>query len=130
MVAQLILILFALLGAISTYFLSTNLKQGSVRSSALLSLIIALIFNWSPELPYQLSTEIPLVFIGASFVGMVSSSVNSNYATIGFGGLIFGLIFISMGGFFNGYGGGLGTAACISLMASMGIGKTYGRFIK
>jgi uncharacterized membrane protein YeaQ/YmgE (transglycosylase-associated protein family) len=67
-----VIIISGILGATVTFYISDKLKQSAVRSSALLSLIVALIF--SRNIKCLLVKNIPLVFIG-SFIGMVSSKV-------------------------------------------------------
>jgi len=108
--------------AISTYFVNVKLKQGPIRSSAVLSLLVGIFFYIFPDLlsPY-LTTNIPVVFTGASFIGMVSSVVVSNYLLIGTSGFIFSVIYLNASKFFAGYGGGLGTAAAISLLVAIGL---------
>jgi len=118
----LVLLVVSFLTAISTFYTSEKLNQGPVRSSALLSLSIALLFYAFPNfLPPYLVKNIPVVCIGASFVGMVSSRLLSNYTLIGAGGVIFCLIYLHTSNFFNGYGGALGTSAAIALLAVLSI---------
>lgn len=119
---QLLLIAIGFVSAILTFFVNEELKQGPVRSSAALSLLVALFFHYFPgSLDSYLVKNIPLVFIGASFIGMVSSRLLSNYLLIGIAGIIFCLIFLHTSKFFNGYGGALGTSASISLLAVLSI---------
>ena len=59
--------------------------------------------------------------IGASFIGMASSEVLHSYILLFVSGLIFSIIYLNTSRFFNGYGGALGTAACISLIASLSL---------
>lgn len=117
-----ILLLVGFISAMLTFYVNEGLKQGPVRSSALLSLLVAVYFHYFPGQtdPY-LVKNIPLVFIGASFIGMVSSRLIHNYLLIGIAGVIFCLIFLHTSKFFNGYGGALGTSACISLLAVLSI---------
>lgn len=119
---QLILLLVGFLGAMLTFYLNEGLKQGPVRSSAMLSLIVALFFYFFPHIadPF-LVKNIPLVFIGSSFIGMVSARLVSSYWLIGLAGAIFCVIFLNTSRFFNGYGGALGISACISLLAILSI---------
>ncbi len=119
-----ILILVGALGAISTFYVSEQLKQGAVRASAALSLFVGSFFYFFPELfNSYLSQHIPLVFIGASFVGMVSKQVLSNYILLGIAGCLFGFIYTNSSDFFQGFGGGLGTSAFIALVATFGVFK-------
>ncbi len=116
-----VLVLTGMLGAASTFYVNEHLKYGPVRASALLSLVVGLLFYWFPNAlnPY-LTRNIPLVFAGSTFIGMVSSSVVSRYSTLILAGLLFVVIYLNASGFFKGYGGALGTAASIALMAALG----------
>lgn len=122
------LFITSIVGATATFFVNVQLKQGAVRASALLSLIVALFFHLFPEvLSTTLTTQIPVVFIGASFIGMVSNKVLNNYWLIGISGIIFTIIFLNTSKFFNGYGGALGTSACISLLTVMSLPVFFSR---
>jgi len=118
----LLLITISFLSATITFYVNEELKQGPVRSSALLSLIVGSYFYFFPDTmdPY-LVKSIPVVFIGASFVGMVSARLLSSYLLIGIGGILFCIIYLHTSNFFNGYGGALGTSAAISLLAVLSI---------
>jgi hypothetical protein len=118
----LVLIIVGFTGAVMTFYVSEGRKQGPVRSSAVLSLAVALIFHLNAlNIEVYLAQNIPLVFIGSSFIGMVSSRLVSNYWAIGAGGAVFCIIFLNASRFFTGYGGALGTAACISLLTILSI---------
>ena len=117
-----VLILTGILGASLTYYLNIKLKQGPVRSSALLALLVSGFFFLFPDFfSNYYSKNIPLVFIGASFIGMVSAHQINNYVGISIAGIIFSLIFMKTSKFFDGYGGALGTSACISLLVVLSI---------
>lgn len=118
----LILLLVSFASAVATFWINEDLKQGPVRSSALFSLVVALYFHFFPaNVDTGLVKNIPLVCIGASFIGMVSARLLSSYLLIGMGGVIFCLIFLHTSKFFNGYGGALGTSAAISVLAVLSI---------
>lgn len=115
-----ILIITGIISAVGTYVVNNKLRQGGVRASALLSLIVGLFFYFFPELlSPSLTRNIPLVFIGASFIGMVSSKILSSYILLSFSGTIFSILFVNSSKYFAGYGGGLGTTAAISLLVSL-----------
>ncbi|MHA6246634.1 hypothetical protein ACXYMU_01770 [Pontibacter sp. CAU 1760] len=117
-----ILIATGIIAALCTYALNVKLHQGPVRASAGLSLAVGLLFYFFPHLlPAYLTQHIPVVFIGASFIGMVSSNVVSSYLLIGTSGFLFSLIYLNTSSFFAGYGGSLGTAACISLLLTISL---------
>lgn len=117
---KLILILIGMGGAIATYFVNANLKQGPVRASALLTLPVAAFFYFFPTLCGPFFTQnVPMVFIGSTFIGMVSAQKMSSYVGIALAGLIFSLIYLNTSRFFDGYGGALGTSACISILVML-----------
>jgi len=116
------LIISSILGACTTYYLSISKQQGPVRASAILSLIVAGFFYIYPQLLSEYLTQnIPLIFIGGSFIGMVSSAQMSSYIGLSIAGLLFAVIYLNTSQFFAGYGGALGTSACISLLVVLSI---------
>ncbi len=126
-----IIYITGVVGVIGTFLVNTKLKQGAVRASAGLSLIVGLFFYLFPEVlsPY-LTHNIPLAFMGASFVGMVSEKIIHNYLNLAFAGVVFSILYLNTGSYFEGFGGALGTTASISAIVIMGIGilqKTFNR---
>ncbi|WP_382381650.1 hypothetical protein [Formosa undariae] len=128
MMNNVIIIITGILGATLTFYVNEHLKQGAVRASALLTLIVSLFFYFFPELlnPY-LTQNIPPAFIGASFVGMVSSKAIVHYQWLIMAGIIFSIIYINKSIFFRGYGGALGTSAFIALLATMAIPVVFSK---
>jgi len=117
-----VLLIVGFFSAVTTFYMNEELKQGPVCSSAVLSLIVGLYFYFFPgTMSSYLVKNIPIVFIGASFIGMVSTKMISNYFLIGVAGIIFCLIYLNTSKFFSGYGGALGTSAAISLLAVLSI---------
>lgn len=115
-----ILVLTGVCGAMATYFVNTKLKQGPVRASALLTLVVAMFCYFFPELlSGYLTKNIPVVFIGSTFIGMVSAQKMSTYTGIAIAGLVFSAIYLNTSKFFDGYGGSLGTSACISILVML-----------
>jgi len=108
--------------AVATFILQIKCKQSPVRASALVGVGVGLFVLLFPKLlsPF-LMENIPLVCFGASFIGMVSSKVVSNHILIGISGVVFTIIFLNTSTYFNGFGGGLGSAACISLLVTLSI---------
>ena len=124
----LIFIITGILGAWLTFFLSERLKQGPVRSSAILSLIVSLFFYCFPDLcNAYLTKNIPFVFIGATFIGMVSPLSRRNYIRLAVAASLFGIIYVNKAHFFEGYGGALGALAFIALLSSMGFSVIISR---
>lgn len=117
-----ILFFTGIISAILTYIVNNKYRQSAVRASAGLSLLVGLFFYFFPELfsPY-LTKNIPIVFIGATFIGMVSSKILPSYLLVGFSGFIFSIIYLNASPFFKGYGGALGTTAAISVLVSLSL---------
>ena len=117
-----ILFFTGIISSILTYVVNNKYRQGAVRASAGLSLLVGLFFYFFPELfsPY-LTKNIPIVFIGATFIGMVSSKILPSYLLVGFSGFIFSIIYLNASPFFKGYGGALGTTAAISVLVSLSL---------
>jgi len=103
-------------GALFTYVLNNHLQLGGVMASSGISIIVAGFFYIFPEIlsPY-LTINLPLVIMGASFIGMATSRIISQSWIIGVSGLIFSLIYLFTGSFFDGFGGSLGSTAAIAL---------------
>ena len=112
---ELILLLTGGIGALGTYIVAHDLKQGVIRASAGLSLMVGLFFYAFPTVvSLQQAVEIPFVFMGASFVGMTAKQAIGSKLLILLAGLFYSSIFIASDSIFIGYGGKIGTAACIS----------------
>lgn len=125
---ELILFITGGLGALLTFVVAHDLKQGAVRASAGLSLIVGLLFYGFPELiSVELGVEIPVVFFGASFVGMTGSHRVKSKVLIFLGGLIFSGIYLASSEIFDGFGGKLGTSACISSVVIFGVWSLMNR---
>ncbi|OJU79029.1 MAG: hypothetical protein BGO09_10490 [Bacteroidetes bacterium 47-18] len=117
-----IIIATSIAGALITFLFNTRLGLGPVKSSAWLTLLIAAYFHYCPDVlsPY-LTRHIPVAYIGGSFIGMVSAQQLSTYTGIALAGLIFSFIYLNTSKLFTGYGGALGTSACISLLVVLSI---------
>ena len=111
-----IILIAGVFGAISTFFLNNKLQFGGVLASSLVAVLAGGLFYIFPTfLNENLSLNIPLVIMGASFVGMATNRVIKRSWIIGVSGFIFSIIYLLTGPFFQGYGGSLGTMAAISL---------------
>ncbi len=112
----------AILSALLTQHIHIRFKQGPVRASAVVALFVAATLHFFPNLlsPF-LTQHIPMVAIGGSFIGMATSDRLSTYLGTAFAGLVLGIIYLHTSTYFDGYGGALGTAACISVLVVMSI---------
>ncbi|GGG45980.1 hypothetical protein [Bizionia arctica] len=116
-----IIILTGVFGATLTFYVGSKLNQGAVRASALLSLIVGLFFYCFPVLLNEyLTNNIPVVFFGTSFIGMVSPKMKGSYLHLALAGMLFSIVYFNESMFFEGYGGALGALAFITLIATMG----------
>lgn len=117
-----IIIITAIIAAMLTFYINHEFKQGPVRSSALLSLIVALPLYFYPNLlDIELTKSIPVAFIGGSFIGMASKKIIDSYVKLAISGLVFGIIYLNTSNFFDGYGGALGASAGISLLSVLSL---------
>lgn len=117
-----ILLFASTISALLTHILHVRFNQGPVRASATVALTVATIFHLFPAvLSLYLTKHIPVVVIGASFIGMATSDRLATFIGIAFAGLIFGFIYLNTSRYFDGYGGALGTSACISVLVAMSI---------
>lgn len=117
-----IILIVATLSALVTQLIHLRFKQGPVRSSALVSLLVAGFFHLFPAIiSFHLTKHIPVVVIGASFIGMATADRLGTFLGTAFAGLIFGIIYLNTSRYFEGYGGALGTSACISVLVAMSI---------
>lgn len=108
-----------IIGAVITFWVNEGLGQGPVRSSALPSLVIGLVFHFYGKNIPEVLHAVPTIYIGASFVGMVSSNVMSGYKRVGMAGFIYGVIYLNSSLFFHGFGGALGMTAAISVLVTL-----------
>lgn len=117
-----LILIAGVISALSTFYLNNQLQLGGVMASAGISVIAGGFFYLFPELlnPY-LTESLPLIIMGASFIGMATYRIIKQIWIIGIAGLFFSLIFLFTGSFFDGFGGNLGTTAAISLCSAFTI---------
>ena len=101
------------IGAITTYFLSVNLKLGPILGASIVGVIASAIsyFFRSKEVFKQL----PIAFYCGAFVGMSAEFILNNIVIVGLSGFLAGLIFIGTKNILIGIGGRLGTIAFLSV---------------
>ena len=94
----------------------------------MLSLIVGLFFYCFPDvLSTYLTVNIQIVFIGTSFIGMVSSHAMESYKRLAVAGSLFSIVYINNNNLFEGYGGALGALALIALLATMGMSTAFSK---
>lgn len=121
MITIIVSLIFALAGVAIPAILIRYFKRGVVLSSALPSLIIAVVISYlDKEFNLYYLKEIPVIFMGASFVGMSASHFLRLWWHICFGAIVFYLLFSFGASFAVGFGGKLGLIACISVLCTIG----------
>lgn len=117
-----IILLSSLAGACISFGLSHYRAWPKVLASALPSLIVYIAIRIiGTQLPPETAQAVPAAFMGASFCGMSAPPVLASMRSAAVSGLFFALIFLSPVLLFKGYGGALGTMACISVLATSGL---------
>lgn len=123
------LFLLLLIGAITapvTFLVHLKYKQGPVRASAGISLVAGLTcYLFSNIWDTPILDLIPMVVMGASFVGMVSFRVMNHPLLLALAGLISTSFFIAENTLFAGFGGLLGASANISILLVLGLVLTF-----
>jgi hypothetical protein len=117
-------VIIALLGTVLTYWLNNKKGYGPIKASAIPSFIVAIPLQIIPISGFM--ALIPIVFFGASFVGM-SNEKSLGWAAIIFSSIFYALMFHFIHPYFNGYGGSLGAAACLSCLMGVLLQKTFNR---
>jgi len=110
------LILFAVTGAITTFYINTGLKLGPVIAAGFIGTLASFVPSFNKK--SNLLKEVPPAVYCGAFVGMSSANVAPNLKFILFAGFIAGSILILSKNIFNGFGGKLGTIAFTSIAIS------------
>lgn len=118
-------IMSSLLAGVGTFLCSTKLKWHPIKSSSILSLIVATPFEFWGIQEYD---SIPLIFFGATFVGMNSEKI-LNINEIAISSLLFAFLHYFLSEQFNFVGGTLGTTACLACLTVISI-KFYSKEAK
>ena len=107
------IVLVSVIAALLTYVMSIRIRQGPVLGSAFIGFYLGAVLLFFPTLPPVL----PVVAIGATFVGMSSMARLPHEGYVALAGGLFALLFIFSAPYFNGAGGKLGTIAFISSLS-------------
>lgn len=124
---DLIQISVGMCSAVLTYWFHLRFQVTPVFASALVALVISGLSLLLPESQSLLAQSIPFVAIGGTFVGMSTRKKMKKVGYVLFAGLIFGLIFTRSSSLFEGFGGALGTSACVSVLGVIGIRRLFQR---
>jgi len=112
------LVIASVVGAVLTRVIAKIEGTSVVLASSLVGLIFMTFFDNDS---FSLSPYIAICGYGASFVGMSDLKQMKNSYIVGFGGLLFGIIFYLGSNVFGGFGGKLGTTAFIASIITIGI---------
>ena len=112
-------ILIVITGSWLTFYLNRYLKLGAIKSSSLLALIIGGIYQINESFYTTIYHGHPFLVIGSTFIGMITSRKHYKNFNLFIAPIVFTIIYYNISKEFNGFGGVLGTAACISLLISI-----------
>ncbi|MBN2252161.1 MAG: hypothetical protein JW701_00580 [Kosmotogaceae bacterium] len=117
------ILLTSMLAGMLTQEIGVYKRFGTVKASSMVSLIFGLIF-WFMEQSqpsYGLPPIMSAVAMGASFVAMSSLKVIPDRKWMAVACIFFGFVFIVTSPSLKGLGGLLGTAACVSVLVTLGV---------
>ena len=115
-------VITSLFGTTLTYWLNNKRGYGPIKASAIPTFIIAIPLQLIPVSGF--TALVPIVFFGATFVGM------SNDKTIGWiavitSSVLYAMVFHFIYPYFNGYGGSLGATACLCCLMGVLLQKAF-----
>ena len=119
------ILVISVVAAVLTYVMSIRLRQGPVLGSAFMGFYLGAVLMFFPAVPAVL----PVVAIGATFVGMSNMARLPHEGYVALGGVLFALLFIFSAPYFNGAGGKLGTIAFISSLSIAACHTTINHFM-
>ena len=118
----LIILITSAVAAVLSYYLNLRTNLGPVKASAFPALVVGVLFYLFPNiLDEYLTLHIPLVFIGASFIGMSTRETLGKYQNALLPSLLFGLLYLATTQVFAGVGGKLGLMSGISVLVSLSV---------
>ncbi|MCH7415597.1 hypothetical protein MM213_18995 [Belliella sp. R4-6] len=113
--------------ALATYLLHTKYSENPVLISSALTFVVTGLYQlFADDLP-DIFQHIPYLCIGGTFIGMSSRKKVKQAKYILIAGLIFSLIYLRSSTFFEGFGGALGTSACISVLSVISFRQFFKR---
>lgn len=115
-----------------TYYLNNTKQLGPVKASALIALPVGIMYQLS--IYYSVETELmkdfAAIMMGATFMGMISNKHAHQFIDFTISAIIFCTLYQHTSSFFNGFGGLLGTIACISILCVFGIERILAKINK
>jgi hypothetical protein len=118
---ELAILAASILAALFTHEIGTVRGKGVVRASAITGLLFGLpAYALSGMLPASFSV-LPAAAMGASFAGMSQIGAIASRFWVAVSAVIFSAVFLFSSPAFAGDGGGLGTAAFVSVIITLGI---------
>ncbi|MDP2907859.1 MAG: hypothetical protein Q8O03_08020 [Nanoarchaeota archaeon] len=119
---NLIIIGLSIIAALITWELNVKYCLGGVRASSLVSLIAGLIVYF-----LKLEPIYGVAVMGASFAAMSTEYVIPKRFWMLVCGFIYSIVFINLpSNLFTGFGGKLGTTACMSVVMTLGVIRLFG----
>ena len=114
-------IIVSLFGTLIPYFLVNKYNVNPIKASAIPSFIISIPMQIVPISGFI--AFVPIIFFGASFVGMSSNKV-LRLGPLFLSSILFGAVINFVYPIFNGFGGALGTTACLCSLVGVLFQKT------
>lgn len=116
-------VILCLISYYITYYLNNTKKLGPIKASALVALPIGVIYQITIYYNFNLALvkDITAIMMGATFMGMLSHQHKHQLLDFSISAFIFCVLYEHVADFFYGFGGLLGTIACISILSVFGI---------
>ena len=118
----LITVITSLVRTILTYWLNNKKGYGPIKASAISAFIVAIPLPIVPVSGFI--ALFPIVFYGASFVGMSNDKI-LGWLSVVASSVLFAIIFHFAHPYFNGYGVALGVKACLSCLIGILLQKAF-----
>jgi hypothetical protein len=119
------LIVYSIIAAVVTYYLSVHRKHGAVIASSVVGIVAGLIL---PALHGDVGKTLAVMAICASFAGMSSTKRFPNIVPMFFAGFVAALVYMFSSPVVGGAGGKLGTIAFGSVMAIRAFMDLIGKY--
>jgi hypothetical protein len=123
------LLVAAVVGALASYYINNNLKQGPVTGSAVVGLVAGLIALAFPKAIPNIGAMATVIICG-SFAGMSNTKRVPSFVRMAIVGAVLGVVYMFAAPFLGGAGGKLGCMAFGSNMAVRGVFDAFDKFGK